>query len=125
MFYAADTDGDGDVSETTRRSLPFLCLEACRSQRMLPGFSLLSLQVDREEFEVLKPKLRRYAAEKASAEFPRQWEVFQELDEDGTGTLSTDEVFDFLAGKDESVANDLMTELDQNHDGALPPPPRA
>ena len=94
-----------------------------RSQRMLTTFSLLSLQVDREEFEVLKPKLRRYAAEKASAEFPRQWEVFQELDEDGTGTLSTDEVFDFLAGKDESVAHDLMTELDQNHDGALPPPP--
>ena len=82
MFYAADTDGDGDVSATTRRSLPCLCLEACRSQRMLTTFSLLSLQVDREEFEVLKPKLRRYAAEKASAEFPRQWEVFQELDED-------------------------------------------
>ena len=41
-----------------------------------------------------------------------------EIDADENGALDADEIFDWVAGKDESVANELYSLLEDGKDGA-------
>jgi|EP01049_Picozoa_sp_SAG25_P008778 hypothetical protein len=50
---------------------------------------------------------------------PRQWAIFTQLDEDGSGTLDLDEIYNYLADMNEGVANELMQALDTNNDGEV------
>ena len=50
---------------------------------------------------------------------PRQWAIFSQLDADGSGTLDIDEVYNYLADMDETVADELMQVLDANNDGEV------
>ena len=51
--------------------------------------------------------------------FSEPWEVFRQLDVDGDGSLEYDQLFEFVAGMDENVANELMSMLDTNQDGKI------
>ena len=53
------------------------------------------------------------------SDHPREWEIFCRLDADGSGTLDTEELFEYIADQDERVADELMAQLDQNGDGEV------
>jgi hypothetical protein len=53
------------------------------------------------------------------ADYPAQWAVFKDLDVDSSGLLDEDEIWEWVAEKDEGVANELMSSLDTNGDGAI------
>jgi Ca2+-binding EF-hand superfamily protein len=59
------------------------------------------------------------AASNPAEDYPAQWAVFTELDEDDSGLLGEDEVWDWVAEKDEQVANEIMSSLDVNNDGEI------
>ena len=59
------------------------------------------------------------AASNPSEDYPEQWAVFCKLDENGSGLLAEDEVWEFVAEKDEHVANELLSTLDTNNDGEI------
>ncbi len=59
------------------------------------------------------------AAASNPADYPVQWTAFTKLDEDGSGLLDKDEVWEWVAEKDEQVANEIMKTFDTNQDGQI------